>query len=68
MSDTEREGVAKDLRESPVDIACIPGHGDDVYIKAAGDVLLLDAFEAETLAEEIRETVAETERSGEADR
>lgn len=60
MSGDVAEGVVQDLRESAVDIACIRGDGDDVFVKAGGDVLLLDAMEANTLVAEIQETIQTT--------
>lgn len=46
-------GVVHQLRNSPLDIVVHPADGDDVFIKAGGDVLLLDQIEARTLADEI---------------
>ena len=46
-------GVVHQLRNSRLDIVVHPADGDDVFIKAGGDVLLLDEMEARRLADEI---------------
>lgn len=52
------EGVVQQLRESQTDIAVVEGDGDDVFLKAGGDVLLLHRMEATTLADEIQRKVS----------
>lgn len=55
MSNAEtKTGVVQKLRDSHIDIAVVEGKGDDVFVKAGGDVLLLDRMEATTLAQEIQ--------------
>lgn len=47
------EGVAKELRESPLDIVVHRGKGDDIFVKAGERVVLLDEMEAVTLTQEL---------------
>lgn len=47
------QGVAKELRESPLDIVVHRGKGDDVFVKAGERVVLLDEMEAMTLTKEL---------------
>jgi hypothetical protein len=56
-AETDTSGVARKSRESHRDITIRRGNGDDVFVKAGDDVLLLDETEARILATEIRETV-----------
>lgn len=49
------DGVVQKIRNSHIDIAVVEGEGDDVFLKAGGDVLLVDEMEARTLAKEIVE-------------
>lgn len=46
-------GVVQKLRDSHVDIGVIEGKGEDVMLKAGGDVLLVSRGEAQTLSDEI---------------
>jgi hypothetical protein len=52
-SEKDGTGVVQELRDSHIDIAVVEGDGEDVMLKAGGDVLLANRAEAQTLADEI---------------
>ena len=57
MPETTAEGVVPELRDSEIDIIVIQGDGDDTFIKVGDKVLLIDETEAQTLAEDILNTL-----------
>lgn len=54
---TTADGVAQRLGSSHIDVACVEGNGDDVFLKVGGDVVLTDESGARLLAKEIEETL-----------
>lgn len=52
---SESSGVVQQIRESPIDLGVASGHGDDVFLTANGEVLLLDETELRLLYKEIGE-------------
>lgn len=51
------DGIAQSLPNSRLNIVVTRGKGQDVFVKADGQVMLLDESEARDLAREITETL-----------